>query len=382
MSSRRVRFAVWTVTIAAVVGVVVLPAAFDAWQRHAWPFTFLRNYERIGSTIHRVLPADTPYGRWIDTARARMPVFEGLLIQDVRREPLRPWPAMGVDGLYVRMADYQIIDGWILEVPPGGSTTPQRHMFEAGVYFFGGPGHTILETDGRPPTRVDWKYRTLFSIPLNVRYQHFNDSDRPVRLVAVTSFPYVINSTNSEAFIFENPFQFPDRFDAGEDFAGPAMRERKNRSVANVVPDAVASELDPQEVRGPGATNMHWTMAGNTMVDLHASEIPAGVYKRAHRHSSDAFILLLSGQGYSLTWPEGEYGKRVRVDWTEGTMFVPPIYWYHQHLNTGAEPARYLAMNASALVARLGLRFYDQLEPDLPAIEQEFTAEVARRRGR
>ena len=38
-----------------------------------------------------------------------------------------------------------------------------------------------------------------------------------------------------------------------------------------------------------------------------------------------SIILLLSGEGYSLTWKEGAE-KRTRVDWHEGTVFVPPIY--------------------------------------------------------
>jgi hypothetical protein len=70
--------------------------------------------------------------------------------------------------------------------------------------------------------------------------------------------------------------------------------------------------------------------------------------------------------------------KRVRVNWHEGTMFVPPIYWYHQHLNPGDTAARYLAINAPGIVRSLGLRFEDQIEPDLPEIEQEFKAEVAK----
>ncbi|MBK5296927.1 MAG: ethanolamine ammonia lyase-activating protein [Vicinamibacteria bacterium] len=340
---------------------------------------FSSRQQLVGSFVYRLPPEDTPYMRWIENTKASRPTFSGLLIQDVRTQPLRPWPQMGIDGLYIQMADYQIVDGWILEIPPGGSTTPQRHLFEAGVYYLGGPGHTILQQEGRPPQRVDWKYRSLFSIPLNVRYQHFNDSDRPVRLVAVTSFPYVMNSTDSVPFVFENCFEFRDRYDGEPDFATRSGRAQKNRTEANLLDDAVVSELDDHEVRGPGATNMHWSMAGNTMVDLHASEIPARIYKRAHRHSSDAFILLLSGEGYSLTWPEGRYEERIRVNWQEGTLFVPPIYWYHQHLNPGAVPARYLAINASMLVRRLGLRFYDQIEQDLPQIAREFDAEVARR---
>ncbi len=335
--------------------------------------------EKVGPTAYRVVPTDTPYDRWYAKAKAGMPTFEGLAIQDVRKVPLKPFPLLGTNGLYMRMADYQIIDGWVVEIPAKGSTKPLRHMFEAGLYFFGGPGHTIIQQEGKQPQRIDWKYRTLISIPLNVRYQHFNDSDQPVRFIAVTSFPFVMNSTDNEKFAWENPFTFTDRYDAQEDFLKKSERSRDRLTITNVVPDALNFKLDSWEERGKGSTNMHWRMAGNTMIDLHVSEMPTNEYKRAHRHSSDAFVMLLSGEGYSLTWPEGQYEKRVRVDWQEGTLFVPPIYWYHQHLNPGKEPARYLAINAPILVTRLGLRFEDQLEPDLPQIEAEFKAELLRR---
>jgi len=336
--------------------------------------------EKVGPTAFRVVPTDTPYDRWYERTKAKIPTFDGMAIQDVRTVALKPWADMGANGLYMRMADYQIIDGWVIEIPGKGSTKPMRHMFEAGLYFFGGPGHTIIQQEGKQPQRIDWKYRTLFSIPLNVRYQHFNDSDKPVRFIAVTSFPFVMNSTDNEKFVWENAFQFKDRYDAQEDFLKKSEGVRDRLTATNVVPDALDFKLDSWEARGKGSTNMHWRMSGNTMIDLHVSEMPSLEYKRAHRHSSDAFVMLLSGDGYSLTWPEGQYEKRVRVDWQEGTLFVPPIYWYHQHLNPGATSARYLAINAPILVTRLGLRFEDQLEPDLPQIAEEFKQEIAKRK--
>ena len=113
-------------------------------------------------------------------------------------------------------------------------------------------------------------------------------------------------------------------------------------------------------------------MAGNTMLSMHVSEMPPRMFKKAHRHSSDAFILILSGNGFSLTWREGAFNKHQRVDWQAGTLFVPPIYWYHQHLNPGNTPVRYLAINAPWLVEKLGLRFTDQLHDHLPEIENEW----------
>lgn len=339
--------------------------------------------DHVGPRTERVSPLGrTPYEHWFQENKGKMPTFEGLIIQDARTEPLEYWDKMGVNGLYIKMADYQITDGWILEIPPGGKTKPQRELFEIGIYFFGGPGHIVVQQEDNRPQRIDFDYRSLYSVPLNVRYQIFNDGDQPIRLVAVTSFPFSLNAFNSEEFVSNNDFAFRDRYDTEEDYASASTHTGPNDTTTNFVKDALEFELDEYDHRGKGTTNMHWKMSGNSVIDLHVSEMPPAVYKKAHRHSSDAFILLLSGEGYSLTWPEGSYEDRVRVNWHEGTIFVPPIYWYHQHLNPHpTESARYLAINAPPIVINLGLRFNDQLEVDLPEIEAEFEAEVAKRRA-
>ena len=38
-------------------------------------------------------------------------------------------------------------------------------------------------------------------------------------------------------------------------------------------------------------------------------------------------------------WPEGE--EKVIVPWQEGSVFVPPNRWFHQHFNVGDAPGRY-----------------------------------------
>src|SRR5687767_2977221 len=65
--------------------------------------------EKVGPTAYRVIPTDTPYDRWYERTKGKMPTFDGLMIQDVRTVPLKPWAELGVNGLYMKMADYQII---------------------------------------------------------------------------------------------------------------------------------------------------------------------------------------------------------------------------------------------------------------------------------
>jgi uncharacterized RmlC-like cupin family protein len=339
-------------------------------------FAYVKGVDVLGPTIVRELPTHTPYQAWLERARGEIPLFEGLVIDDVATIALQPWPELGegITGLYLRFADYQIIDGRILEIPPGGNTSSQRQLYEQGIYFIAGSGYTLLQQEGEQEQRVAWRQGDLLSVPLNVRHQHFSAGDRPARMLVVSSFPLVLNVMNSEEFIDDNPFVFSDRYDGSPDYFAPRGNDDDVDVTTNFVRDTLNTATQPFDYMGEGNRTVRLLMAGNSMLSLHVLEMPPQTYMKAHRHSSDAFILMLSGEGFSVAWPEDAYRDRVRVDWHAGTLFVPPTYWYHQHLNTGPIPARHLAINTPTLIKNLGVRFIDQLEVDIEDVRDEWQA--------
>src|SRR5258708_38636944 len=79
-------------------------------------------------------------------------------------------------------------------------------------------------------------------------------------------------------------------------------------------------------------------------------EFASGTDKKADCAGPGAHVIILSGEGYSLMWPEGDVPRR--YEWQVGSMIVPPNMWLHQHFNTGTTPARYLAFKHEGVSIR------------------------------
>ncbi len=119
--------------------------------------------------------------------------------------------------------------------------------------------------------------------------------------------------------------------------------------MTNFVPDAVNLPLISAKERGAGGGHIRFNMAKGSM-SSHISQFPVGTYKKAHCHGPSAHVIILTGEGFSLMWPEGEEPQR--YDWQVGTLIVPPNKWFHQHFNTGPTPARYLAFKHEVALIR------------------------------
>jgi oxalate decarboxylase/phosphoglucose isomerase-like protein (cupin superfamily)/mannose-6-phosphate isomerase-like protein (cupin superfamily) len=286
----------------------------------------------------------------IDTYKAwqeaqKIPINRGFFIEDLRKVELAPWDLKGGLGAFINLDGAGgTNDGYVCEIPPGGKLKQQKHLYEEMVYILDGNGATsVWQKTGRKHT-FEWHPGSLFAIPLNAYYQHFNgQGNAPARYFAVTNAPFIMNLYHNLDFVLENDFAFLDRFSPEEEdyFTSKGQIWGLKMSV-NFVANTRDMPLGLWNERGAGGRHVNFDLAGNVM-GSHISEFPVGRYKKAHRHGPGAHVTILSGQGYSLLWPENS-DEMTRVEWKPGSVVVPPNQWFHQHFNSGAEPARYLAL--------------------------------------
>src|SRR5690606_2029484 len=213
-----------------------------------------------------------------------------------------------------------------------------------------GRGSTTVWNDAGKRITFEWQAGSLFAIPLNAFCQHFNGSGKDAaRFVAVTNGPGIINLYEDIDFVFGTQYDFKNRFSGEPDYFDNKGEQKGLLLETNFVADAINLPLIQAKERGAGGGHIRFNMAKGSM-NSHISQFPVGTYKKAHCHGPGAHVIMMSGTGYSLMWQEGEEPRR--YDWGDGTMIVPPNMWYHQHFNTGAAPARYLAFKHEVVSIR------------------------------
>jgi uncharacterized RmlC-like cupin family protein len=292
------------------------------------------------------LDSRTTYERW--AADQGIPTYYGSYAH-LNQVELKPWKRVGGNAAFTRLTGNieGYTDGQVVEIAPGAQLQPQKHLYEETVFILKGRGTTVVWYDDDSKQTFEWQQNSLFAIPPNAWYQHFNLSGtEPARYYAVTDAPLVLDLFHNNDFVFNNDFRFTDRFDGSDShFNGQgAFIHTGNTWDTNYVADVGGFELHEHPTRG-GGRNILFELGNSTLV-AHVSEFPVGTYKKAHRHGPGASVIIISGTGYTLHWhASGEY---TRIDWVPGTTFVPEDNAFHQHFNTGQEAARYLAIRWGA----------------------------------
>jgi mannose-6-phosphate isomerase-like protein (cupin superfamily) len=289
-----------------------------------------------------------PYNDWIE--REGLTVYEGVAC-DLLTLETRHWPRYGVNAAAVHLrgrGDFGNL--FAIDLPPGTSSDPQRHLYEEVIYVVEGTGSASFEfADGRRHS-FEWQPNSMFAIPLNARYRLHNSSGlRRALLASTTSLPIMLKLFHNDDFIFKNDFFFEDRVGPDRAYNGEGdltmVAPGNNTWETNFVPDLASIELTEWAARGVGAMSLRFMLADGNM-HAHIAEIQPGAYKKAHRHRAGLHIFTVTGKGYSLLWFEGD-ADFSRVDWHPGVVFPPIDQQFHQHFVTSAEPSRYLATGVS-----------------------------------
>lgn len=290
-----------------------------------------------------------PYGVW--TEEEGIPVHTDFA-HDLLTLETAPWDRYGARGCFAHthgMGDFMA--NYVLEVPPTATTSPIQHMYEAFFFVLSGYGSTTVWLPNGELRTFEWGPKALFAIPLNCTYQIMNGSSlEPARLSCTNNAPITFNLFHSTAFVFDNPVSFPERTGLAKDFDGDGDLTTYNKGgrggeqhiwETNFIHDLTSFELYALESRGKGSKNVAFVLADGTM-HAHVSQIPVGGYKKAHRHAAGTHVHALDDDAYTLLWYEGD-SEFQEIPWRHGIMFTPPFWMFHQHLNAGPMPARYLA---------------------------------------
>ena len=336
-----------------------------------------------------------PYRRWM--ASVGIPIHKGYFIDDLTKLELGWWEERGCNAAFLELAGSEgISETRLTEIPPGATLPPLKFALDEVVYVVQGRGFSsIWGADGSSKKSFEWQKNSMFLVPRGHTHQLSNaQGDQPVRLLHYNCLPLVMATLADPEFYFNNARDEQDRLgESNGEFYTPAIAAQISDATlafgvrdiwfGNFFPDMRAwDKLAAHTMRGVGASAVYVQFPGSEMA-AHMSVFPARTYKKAHRHGPAFVIVIPAGDGYSIMWEEGK--EKMVFPWKEGSLFVPPNRWFHQHFNVGETSARYLAFHPpvqfEGWAEQIQDRLRDQIEfPDEdPFVRQTFEAELAKR---
>jgi quercetin dioxygenase-like cupin family protein len=334
------------------------------------------------------------YDQWMQSVG--IPVHKGFFIPDTRTMELGWWEARGVQAAFIQLMGQEgVSEARVSEIAPGASTQPLKLAMDELVYVLQGRGLTTVWGQEGERRTFEWHPRSMFVLPHNCWHEFHNmQGNQAVRLLHYNYLPMGMSVIHDPDFFFNNPYDRPAQHfleDAG--FYSLAKLSKDDNSAfwgyrlglwsGNFFPDMQAwDKLDYNQGRGAGGTSVMIKFPSSEM-SCHMSVFPARTYKKAHRHGPGRVIVIPGGEGFSVMWQEGQ--EKIFVPWHEGSLFVPPGKWFHQHFNLSGTPARYVAFHPPlqfhGYAEKVEDRAKDQIEyPDEdPAIRSYFESELAKR---
>lgn len=119
----------------------------------------------------------------------------------------------------------------------------------------------------------------------------------------------------------------------------------------------------------------HWfDLADYEVLNAHLAELKPGSASVRHRHTTEAYLYVVKGNGYSLVNYDDEPVEV--VEWSEGTLFAPPRWAWHQHFNLDEnDTSRYLAIQDTGLLRTMKLH---NIERHPVQLSMEEAAELMR----
>ena len=330
------------------------------------------------------------YDRWLETVD--LPIHRGYFIDDMRTIDVKPWDERGCNAALIALAGQEgVSEARITEIPPGATTVPFKFGLDEMVYVLQGRGlTTIWGADSSKKRTFEWQPYSLFNLPRNYTYQLSNaQGHQPCRLLHVNTLPLAMALIPEPSYFFNNPNNLPDydlMDESGEFYSEARYVEGSGRWVGNFFPNLMAwDKVKAQHGRGAGASSASLVMP-HTAFRVGLPTMPVGTYKKAHWHGPGIVIAIPGGsEGFSVMWPEGK--EKQYCFWHEGSAFVPPNHWWHQHFNVGGAPARYITMHPPRHPLFGGGRQGEEAanEPNIeypdedPNIRNTFEAELAKR---
>jgi quercetin dioxygenase-like cupin family protein len=299
-----------------------------------------------------------PYEEWME--QEGIPIYEAVAgTGDVTTLPRKPWARTGGLGTFVQMLGPRQAERgvYVCEIPGGKALEPEKHLYQEAIVILKGRGLTEIWQEGSPKRSFEWAEGSLFAPPLNTWHHLINGSREPAIFLAFTSAPQVMNAFGPHDFIFNCDYKFLDQYDGREGYFTSRNNKIKEGRFAtiwytNFIPDVNAAVLDDLEHKVAGGQLTGYRMAGG-FPNGHISAWPPGRYHKAHYHGPGTILCGLEGEGYVLVWPRnlgthpyerGNGDKVLRIKWEPRSIYSPPDGWFHQHFNTGAGPARHVAI--------------------------------------